>query len=48
MSSDHVPKKNNFEISTIIAPKSDPKVGLFSQLQGKSLESSLALTYQIF
>jgi hypothetical protein len=46
MSSDHVPK-NNIEILTIIAPKIAPKVGLISQLQGKSLESSLALTDQI-
>jgi hypothetical protein len=44
MSSNHVPKKNKIEISTIIAPKIAPKVGLSSQLQGKSLESSLALT----
>ncbi len=48
MSSNHVSKKNNIEISTIIAPKIAPKVGDFSQLQGKSLESTLALTDQIF
>jgi hypothetical protein len=41
-------QKNQIEISTIIAPKIASKVGLFSQLQGKSLESTLALTDQIF
>jgi hypothetical protein len=44
MSSNHVPKNNQIEISTFPGPKIAPKVGLFSQLQGKYLDSTLALT----
>jgi hypothetical protein len=48
MSSNNIPKKNQIEISTLTGPTTDLKVGAFSQLQGKSLESTLALTGQIF
>jgi hypothetical protein len=36
-------QKNQIEISTFTAPKIAVKVGVSNQLQGKSLESSIAL-----
>jgi hypothetical protein len=40
-------QKNKIEISTLTGPTIAFKVELFSQLQGKSLESTLALKGQI-
>jgi hypothetical protein len=41
-------QKNKNEISTFTAPTIALKVGVSSQFQGKSLESTPALTDQIF